>query len=61
MVMFFKRLNKTIILTDTYPCHDGISINFSETNFWLFLNTKVKEYKKYISFIHNHACGNITI
>ena len=34
---------------------------FSETNFWLFLDTKVKEYKKYISFIHNHACGDITI
>ena len=32
-IVIFKYLNKTIILTDTYPCCDGVSIIFSETNF----------------------------
>ena len=33
--------------------------NFKEAKNLLFLEIKVMEYKKYISLIYIHACGNI--
>ena len=35
MVVFFKYLNNAIVLIDTHPCHNEISVNlfFGETDF----------------------------